>query len=428
MNNLEWWIARIEDWARSRNLDFYNQEFILASQDQMLEHMAHYGGYQLYPHWRFGKSFFVNQYLLQKQFFFLPYEIVINTDPSRAYLLDTNALYKNIVTVGHVFAHSDFFRHNRAYKKTDASTIDIRLRKSAEVIERHSKNPAIGIDRVESVIEAGHSIMFAQTDEGTLLEYILKKAHWLPDWKKEVLKAVQETARHLGPAFQTRIMNEGWATYWHYQMLQDLKKELKKRLSRPSFDANLRSRQFHLRVVDIPKKSSEINPYRVGLCVWEKIAKDHGEKFIFDVRAEKTDLSFLLDYFCDQYDLIYKWFVRWTAEEEIPLEERKLYCSEYQEHVLNSVRDSSHPSFEVFMERVGEKTNLGLNHRFQNKCLKMSHVDGILRLIFRLWGSPVVLKTKLKNEFTKDNQKCVEIRDVIFTCFDERKELKVDRK
>lgn len=428
MSELEWWIARIEDWARSRNLDFYPQEFILSSEEQMLERMAHYGGYQLYGHWKFGKSFFVNQQLLRKHFFFLPYEIVINTNSSRAFLFDTNPLIKNIVTVGHVYAHSDFFKNNHAYKKTDAATVDARFRKSAETIERHIKNPKIGIEKVEGALEAAHAIMFTQTDEGTLLECILKRAYWLPDWKREVLKAVEETAKHLAPALQTRIMNEGWATYWHYQMLEDLKKEIKERLSRPSVDANLRAHRFHLRVTSTPNNPAEINPYRVGFYTWQKIAEERGEKFIFDIRAQKTDFSFLLDYFCNQYDFIYRWFIRPVAEEVIPVEERQGHCFDYQESALNAVRDSNRPYFEVSAVMVGKKLNFCLNHRFLDKYLKISHIDGTLRLLCRLLENPVVLKTKFKKEVKKDNNDIVEIRDVFFTCFDERKPLQVDRK
>lgn len=438
MSDLEWWISRIEDWARGRGLDFYPQEFILSSEDQMLEHLAYHGGYPLYRHWKFGKSFFVNRELFRRQFFFLPYEVVINTNPSRAHLLETNPLIKNIVTIGHVYAHSDFFKNNRAYKKTDAATVDSRFRKYAEIVEKHGKNPRIGLAAVENAIEAAHSVMFLQTDEGTLLEYILKKADWLPDWKKEVLKAVQETAKHLVAGAQTKIMNEGWATYWHYQMLEDLKGEIKSRLNRRSYDANLRDHQFHLRVIDMPDNPRSINPYRVGFYTWGKIAQDRGEKFIFEVRANKTDFGFLLDYFCGQHDLIYREFVRpgfvdpeikkdptKTPNDIMPIEKREWNCQKYQEAALNTARDSSRPYFKVFVEEVSKKDgkkfmNLLLNHQFQNQYLKRGYIEGALKLIYRLWQNPVILTTKLGKKETKDNVESEIACDVIFTCFTER--------
>lgn len=433
MNEHIKWIARIEDWARKRGLDFYPQEFIFCNKEKMLENLAHYGGYKLYRSWKFGKAYSLNKTLLDRNFFFLPYEMVINTNPCRAFILESNALIKNILIMPHVFAHNDFSKNNCVFKKTNAADIERRLEKQSRIVDRHIANPKIGIEKVEEVIEAAHSVMFLETDEGTLLDFILKHALWLKAWKTEVVDAVKLIADHLQPNLQTKIMNEGWATYWHHKMLEELGDELDSLLS---YKQKFAGYEFHDQVIRLPAKPSEINPYRVGFCIWQKIAEEKGEKHIFEVRQNHVDFTFLMDYFCGQYEMTYEKFIRpgviakemkehpgLKPADILPLKEREDGCKEYQEMVMDCVRSKNRPKFAVIVQREGGKNNLILNHQVEgSRFLKRNYIDGALRLIHHLWEDPVVLNTRVKE--TNNNQ--IIIKECSFTYYRDGAQTKKD--
>jgi stage V sporulation protein R len=110
--------TRIEMIAQEYGLDFFPTIFEMLSYDQMNE-VAAYGGFpNRYPHWRFGmeyeqlsKSY---EYGLSKI-----YEMVINNNPSFAYLLEGNSLTEQRLVMAHVYAHVDFFKNNFSFRTTD---------------------------------------------------------------------------------------------------------------------------------------------------------------------------------------------------------------------------------------------------------------------------------------------------------------------
>ncbi|HEY8946445.1 MAG TPA: SpoVR family protein, partial [Polyangiaceae bacterium] len=114
---------KIEKIARRHGLDFFPVVFEMLSYDQMNE-IAAYGGFpNRYPHWRFGmeyerlsKSY---EYGLSKI-----YEMVINNNPSFAYLLEGNSLTDQKLVMCHVFGHVDFFKNNFSFRSTDLDASD----------------------------------------------------------------------------------------------------------------------------------------------------------------------------------------------------------------------------------------------------------------------------------------------------------------
>lgn len=433
VENIEFWISQIEPLVTKSGLSCYPQEFIVCSKDQMIEKQAHYGGYQLYPLWKFGKNFFINKELLNRNFFFLPYEIVINTDPCKAYLLAENAIFQNICIISHVYGHNDFFKNNELFTKNNPAMVEKNLERHCRLIEKYITDPQIGFTRVEETLEAAHSIMFLETEEGTLLDFIAHKAVWLEPWKLDLIDAVDHLAKHLMPVMKTKIMNEGWATYWHHRILQKLAPEIKEKLS---YEEYFKAHQFHLNVIRLPNNPRQINPYRVGFYVWEKLAKERGDQYIFEVRKNATDFTFLLDHFCNNEELVYQKFVRPLLVQEFLkenpdqnsdnlsfLEEKGLNFRQYREIVLEAVRSAAGPKFSVFTERAGNKRKLVLNHLYDGRYLKMTHIYGALKLIHVLWGMPIQLNTKTQKKTQRMGLTQPEIKeeDCTFTFYSDGK-------
>src|SRR5687767_8504013 len=151
---------QVEEHARGFGLDFFPVMFEVVSYDQMNE-LAAYGGFPVrYPHWRFGmeyeqlsKSY---EYGLSKI-----YEMVINNNPSIAYLLEGNSLVEQKLVMAHVYAHVDFFKNNFAFQTTNQGS-DPRtgepIRKWIDTMANHGAIARrwanrVGIDKVEEFID-----------------------------------------------------------------------------------------------------------------------------------------------------------------------------------------------------------------------------------------------------------------------------------
>src|SRR6187200_2375664 len=130
---------RFETVARESGLDFFPTVFEILSYDRLNE-IAAYGGFPTrYPHWRFGmeyerlsKSY---EYGLSKI-----YEMVINNNPSYAYLLEGNSLTDQKLVMAHVFGHVDFFKNNFCFRSTD-------LDQRGNIIDPVRKSKAYDPDR-----------------------------------------------------------------------------------------------------------------------------------------------------------------------------------------------------------------------------------------------------------------------------------------
>ena len=152
---------RIEEFGRSVGLDFFPTIFEVLSYDQMNE-IAAYGGFPTrYPHWRWGMEYErlskSHEYGLSKI-----YELVINNNPSIAYLLEGNSLVDQKLVMAHVYGHVDFFKHNFCFRMTNQgrdpkSGGDVRkwidtLANHGAIVRKWANR--IGLETVESFIDA----------------------------------------------------------------------------------------------------------------------------------------------------------------------------------------------------------------------------------------------------------------------------------
>jgi stage V sporulation protein R len=267
---------RIEGYCREEGLDFFPVMFEMVDFEQMNQ-IAAYGGFpQRYPHWRFGMEY---ERLSKQHAYGLSriYEMVVNNDPCYAYLLADNAIVDQKIVMAHVFAHSDFFKNNIWFADTNRKMVD-EMANHATRIRRHIERRGLEtveafIDTclsLENLIDA-HSVFMRRTAQATphdfderelehqvarypakrymdrfinppeqiraereriraehekskkrfpaepvrdVLLFLLQHAP-LEDWQADVLAMVREEAYYYAPQAQTKILNEGWATYWH---------------------------------------------------------------------------------------------------------------------------------------------------------------------------------------------------------------------
>ena len=274
IGDLEYWNERIEHIAKECGLDYYNQEFEIINYEDMIGYESYVGMPSHYPHWSYGKSYERIKTLHKYNLTGLPYEMVINSNPCLAYLMKDNSLLLQVLTIAHVYAHNDFFKNNRLFKLGTKAEYTVEMFKNhATRIREYISDPSIGYTRVEKMLNAAHAVKL-QTERvvefqnattakkvesalaennkdfpnlerysqrGTedsdnivqqeikipeqpqedILKFIIEYGR-LQNWEKDILSIVREEARYFLPQIETKIMNEGWASFWHYNIINKL--------------------------------------------------------------------------------------------------------------------------------------------------------------------------------------------------------------
>ena len=261
-------------------LDCYPNQIEVISSEQMLDAYSMTGLPIGYPHWSFGKSFIQNEHEYRTGARGLAYEIVINSNPCIAYLMEENSLTMQSLVIAHAaYGHNSFFKGNylfRAWTDADAIIDYMVFAKNyiAECEQRH------GVDAVELLLDSCHAIQnygvdrykrpaklsmakeyarqkereayvqsqinqlwrtlprreedededeqrkaaprFPPEPEENLLYFIEKYAPLLEPWQREMVRIVRKISQYFYPQRQTQVMNEGWATFWHYTILNQL--------------------------------------------------------------------------------------------------------------------------------------------------------------------------------------------------------------
>jgi stage V sporulation protein R len=448
VRELEKWNVLIEDMAREVGLNFYPQEFEIIGYNEMLSYEAYVGMPSRYPHWSYGKAYEKNRTLYSLNLTGLPYEMVINSNPSLAYLMKDNTLLLQILTMAHVYGHNDFFKNNRLFKEgTDADHTLEMFKLDAETVRRYINNPSIGYQRVERVLDAAHAIRYqisrvigekkiSQSDqrrrliedysrkvesrgildsndpieepnlskvplspEDDLLQFIIDYGD-LEDWEKSLLTIVRRETLYFLPQIETKTMNEGWASFWHYNILKKLKlpQELHFEFLKRHNDV-------------VAPMLGGLNPYYVGFRVLEDIEKRYGRDKIFEVRAIERDNSFLRKYLTEELCAELNLFQ---------------YAKKGFDYVVDEVADES--GWKKIRDTIATNTGVGsipyirvidlnrrdntltLEHVFDGRELDIGYAKETLKYVQELWGYKVVLVTKTK-----------ELQDISIVCDETKK-------
>jgi spore cortex formation protein SpoVR/YcgB (stage V sporulation) len=316
----------IREVAEGYGLDCYPHVLEIISAEQMMDAYASSGMPVYYHHWSFGKHFLATENRYRRGHMGLAYEIVINSNPCIAYLMEENSLPMQALVIAHAaYGHNSFFKGNHLFKQWTSADVIIDYlvfarNYIAECEERHGHEP------VERILDACHALMnlgvdrykraprltlakeqlrqeeraaylqsqvnqlwrtlppqpekpvteedarFPKEPEENLLFFIEKNAPLLEPWEREVVRIVRKIAQYFHPQRQTQVMNEGWATYWHYTILNTLYDQ-----GRVSDGFILEFLQSHTNVVQQPPYSSNyysgINPYALGFAMWRDLRR-----------------------------------------------------------------------------------------------------------------------------------------------------------
>jgi len=438
ISDLEEWDARIRAAAAAFGLDCFPQEFEVCDHHAMLGYMAYAGLPSHYPHWSYGKAYEKLKTLYDHGVSGLPYEMVINANPALAYLMRDNSLLLQILTMAHVYGHNDFFKNNATFRSTRPEFTLATFKTHASRIRSYIEDPSIGLDRVEALLDAAHALSLQcrrnlavrkrsadevrdalldsarppadpfrtvharrptadpdlckvppEPDEDLLL-FIRDHNPFFAEWERDVLTIVHEEARYFVPQIETKIMNEGWATYWHKRILE--------RLDLPQ-GLHLEFLVRHNQVVrPIP---GGLNPYHIGLHVWTALAT-RGDACLFAVRDADRDTSFLRRHLTA--DLMRELHLFSYASRGDDLVVREVADEDGWEAVkrtlLANVGMNGTPVIAVHDADVGRNRSLYLVHDHDGRDLQLEYAERTLAHVHRLWQRDVALETTLSGTRT----------------------------
>ncbi|MBZ0273721.1 SpoVR family protein [bacterium] len=452
MSDLEEWNDRIEHIAAEMGLNFFPIDFEICDHDQMLGYITYSGMPAHYPHWSYGKGFERTRTLYDKGLSGLPYEMVINSDPCLAYLMRDNSLTLQILTIAHVYAHDDFFKNNRFFADTrpELTTSDAKAR--AQRVRAYMEDPSIGPARVERILDAAHALQF-NIDRNRLVrrptrkeqerrvfeeslpredrftpirpheEYVapdLQKIPLEPDadlllflrdyhtrlheWEKDLLTIVHEEACYFLPQMETKIMNEGWASFWHHRILNALEMPA---------GLHMEFLVHHNQVVRA--HPGGLNPYHLGFKLFHHIFNAFGgesgggmEK-IFAVREEDRDSSFLRRFLTEELMRDFDMFVHQQMghRREVTEVSDPDGWKHVRDELLRNVGMGRIPLIRVIDAAMSGDRRLLLRHEFDGRELDLQHAERTLGYVQNLWGAKVVIETNLQEKpvhLTHDGQ------------------------
>jgi stage V sporulation protein R len=463
---------RIEAVARAYGLDFFDTIFEMVDYEQ-INALAAYGGFPVrYPHWRWGMDYDQlskgYEWGLQKI-----YEMVINTNPSYAYLMRSNSLTDQKMVMAHVYGHVDFFKNNDWFAQTNRRMLDTMANHAVKVRDLMDQ---YGYETVENFIDQVLTLeplidpqlpFLPKTREGNLerqdtdtsvgklkndrpymekfinppefleeqaklreaakvrerrfppepvrdvLGFLMEHAP-LEEWQRSILSIIRDEAYYFAPQAQTKIMNEGWASYWHSKMMTE------KILNASE-------------IIDYADNHSgtmatapgRINPYKIGIELFRdiedrwnrgKFGKEYeeceslaiktrwdqklqlGRKKIFEVRKVCNDITFIDEYlteeFVERYQLYTYGFNRRTQQYEIVDRDFK----KVKEKLLNQLTNRGQPLILVQDGNLQNKGELLLGHRHQGVDLDQKYSRETLQSLFRIWSRPVHLETEVEGQ------------------------------
>ncbi|CAM3154134.1 SpoVR family protein [Sporolactobacillus spathodeae] len=447
---LERSIDEITEIAEGFGLDFYQMRYEICPAEIIYTFGA-YGMPTRFSHWSFGKQF----YKMKMQYdlgLSKIYELVINSDPCYAFLLNTNSLVQNKMIVAHVLAHCDFFKNNVRFINTRRDMVES-MSATAERIhdyeEQHGKknvekfidavlavqehvDPRIirkgdwldnkpgkpvkkrkkpiseyqdllAMDESEEKDQAEVKERFPARPQKDLLFFIEEYSRVLEDWQRDILTMLREEMLYFWPQLETKIMNEGWASYWHVRIMREL--DL-------TSDESVEFAKLNAQVVQPSRQS--INPYYLGVKLFEDIEEKYnhpdeeliklgvkegsGREKIFEVRELESDQSFIRNYLSK--DLVHR--------EDLFLFEKKGDNYTITDKEWKNVRDQLvsmriNGGFPYIVVEDGDYQNNGellLKHRYEGIELDLRDLQGVLKYLVQLWGKPVHLQTVIEDHPT----------------------------
>jgi len=451
-------------------LDCYPVQLELISSEQMMDAYASVGMPIGYNHWSFGKQFVITEQNYKRGQMNLAYEIVINSNPCIAYLMEENTLTMQALVIAHAaYGHNSFFKGNYLFKIwTDADAIiDYLLFAKNYISECEEK---YGIKEVEDILDSCHALMnlgvdrykrrtgstlqnepMVQTDrerrlqlhinelwrqlniqapeeeeeelykrippepQENILYFLEKNAPLLRSWQREVIRIVRKIAQYFYPQRQTQVMNEGWACFWHYTILNHMYDE--GLINESSVFEFL---QTHTNVVAQPSFDSPyysgINPYALGFKMMIDIRRicedptDEDKEWFPDIANSNwqetmdfamrnfKDESFIGQYLSPRLIREFRLFSLLDDDSKKNMHISAIHNEEGYREIRQKLSAQYNlsfrePNIQVYnVDHRGDRT-LTLRH-FKDKRRPLSEsTTEVMKHVYRLWGFKVELES-----------------------------------
>jgi len=465
------------------DLDCYANTIEIITSGQMLDNYASVGMPISYEHWSFGKQRIMEEQAYKQGKKGLAYEIVINTDPAIAYCMEGNTPLMQLLVIAHAsYGHNSFFKGNYMFKQfTNATNILGDLRHLKDFI--HECEEKYGFEEVERLLDACHAMKlmdvnrytkpepkslaekkkiadrlreerfakpevsdiwdnirpkkdFADNaedkrrntilvgDEENILKYMADNAPHLPEWKRQIMHMMSDKAQYFYPQMQTQVMNEGWASFWHYTILSDMAE-----LGLISDGMMTEFLDSHAGVLFQPDHdspyfniSSRMNPYALGFAIYQDIKRicvdptDEDREWFPEIAGCQDwlgtfkeamqnfkDESFILQYLSPKVIRDFKFFVLSDEEENDYYEISAIHNAkgyrEVREALSSEYRLGANiPYIEAHEYNYKTDRALILHHTIHNgKPLDAQSTRDVLKHMYQLWEHPVVIKSLDKN-------------------------------
>jgi stage V sporulation protein R len=463
---------QIKALAEGYGLDFFEVVFEMVTYEEM-NMLAAFGGFPTrYPHWRFGMEYLEMQksyeYGLSKI-----YEMVINTDPSYAYLLDNNLVVDQKLVMAHVYGHVDFFKNNLWFAPTNRRMLDQMANHASKIRQLTDQQGQSEVERFIDMalsldnlidphlphIQRGHAASEDEVDDAAadgrigklrsersymdpyinppeflkaqrekkaadlakmrrfpeepvrdVLGFLMQHAP-LPRWKQEILQIIRDEAYYFAPQGQTKIMNEGWATYWHTRMMtNDI-----------LTDAEVIDYADH-HSGTVYQAPGRLNPYKMGVELYRHIeerwnkgrfGKDWldcvdpreqrawdtgaglGRQKIFEVRRTHNDITFLDTFltadFCREQGFFTTKYDPKTKSWAIDSHE----FADVKRQLLQMLASRGTPRVFVADANANNRSELRLVHQHEGLDIQLDWASVTLANLAGLWERPVHLDTQL---------------------------------
>ena len=463
----------VEGYGKHFGLDFFPIVYEVLDYKTMNE-VAAYGGFPTrYPHWRFGMDY---EQLSKSYEWGLSkiYEMVINTNPAYAYLLEGNSTTDQKIVMAHVCAHVDFFKHNYYFSKTNRKMID-GMANHASRVRRHMarwgqdvvedfidtclslenlidpmsayivrSRPPKPVDEDEPEPEVGRlkskgymdsfinppsyleaqkkkkdeeakkaRRRFPEHPQRDIMQFLIEHAP-LDHWQRDVLEIVRDEAYYFAPQAMTKIMNEGWATYWHSKILTEKALKASEVIDYADACAGV-----------LATAPGRLNPYKLGVELlrniedrWNKgqYGKEWdecdsmeqkrnwdrrtglGRQKIFEVRKLYNDITFLDEFFTLEFCIEQKFYTFGFQERSGNWEIMSREFKKVKDQLLKMLTNRGQPAILVEDGNFENRSELLLRHVHEGTDLDGGQARDTLRNAAKVWTRPVSLLTKVEGK------------------------------
>ena len=460
--------------AERYGLDTYPNQLEIITAEQMMDAYASVGMPVNYRHWSYGKEFIATERNYKRGQMGLAYEIVINSEPCIAYLMEENTMAMQALVIAHAcYGHNSFFKGNYLFRMwTDASSIIDYLVYAknfvAECEERHGVEPVekmldschalmtYGVDRyrrpaklslaeeklrladreayaqqqindiwrtlprrADKLDEAAEARRFPEEPQENLLYFIEKNAPLLEPWQREIVRIVRKVAQYFYPQRQTQVMNEGWATFWHHRLLNQMYDD--GYLSDGMMIEWLKS---HTNVV-AQQPMATLNPYALGFAMFTDIKRicekptEEDRRWFPDLAGTDwlpaidhamrnfKDESFIGQYLSPKLMRDFRLFAIHDDAGQSELEVAAIHDDSGYRRVRESLSrqydlGSREPNIQVWNVNLRGDRSLTLRHFQHNDRPLDDSGQEVLKHVARLWGFGAQLEsTNAKGDVTK---------------------------